>query len=104
MQDRDRLCDDDARILGLESATITGHTLKLLVLEPGTGPLDLDALRAHVVKRLPIQPRATQRVDVSGAEPRWVDATGFDIGEHAACDVRLCLARGSLAGGQRVDV
>lgn len=81
-QDRDRLSVDDARILGLESATITGHTLKLVVLEPGDGPLDLDALRAWVVERLVSQPRATQRVDVSGAEPRWVDATDFDIRAH----------------------
>jgi diacylglycerol O-acyltransferase len=49
----DRLSADDARILGLESAAITGHTLKLNVLEPGGGPLDVDALRAAVEKRLP---------------------------------------------------
>ena len=59
----DRLSADDARILGLESAAITGHTLKLNVLEPGSAPLDVDALRAAVEKRLPGQPRATQRVD-----------------------------------------
>lgn len=78
----DRLSDDDARILELESATITGHTLKLMVLEPGTGPLELDALRAAVAQRLPREPRATQRVDTSGPEPRWVDATDFDICDH----------------------
>jgi diacylglycerol O-acyltransferase / wax synthase len=77
-----RLSADDAQILGLESAAITGHTLKLVVLEPGSGPLDLDALRASVARRLPDQPRATQRVDTSGPEPRWVEATDFDIGDH----------------------
>jgi WS/DGAT/MGAT family acyltransferase len=81
-EDRDRLSADDARILALESAAITGHTLKLIVLEPGTGPLDLDALRTAVAKRLPSQPRATQRIDISGSEPRWVEATEFDIGDH----------------------
>ncbi|HUL99843.1 MAG TPA: wax ester/triacylglycerol synthase domain-containing protein, partial [Mycobacterium sp.] len=81
-QDRDRLSVDDAQILGLESATITGHTLKLVVLEPDANPLDLDALRAGVAKRLASQPRATQRVDVSGSEPRWVDSTDFDICAH----------------------
>ena len=81
-EDCDRLSDDDARILGLESATITGHTLKLIVLEPGAGPLELDALRAAVARRLPREPRATQRVDTSGSEPRWVDATDFDICHH----------------------
>ncbi len=81
-QDPDRLSDDDAAILELESAAITGHTLKLVVLEPGTGPLDLDALRAAVVNRLASEPRAVQRVDASGSEPRWVDATDFDICRH----------------------
>ena len=47
----DRLSADDARILALESSAIAGHTLKLLMLEPGE-PLDLDALRATVDARL----------------------------------------------------
>jgi diacylglycerol O-acyltransferase / wax synthase len=81
-EDCDRLSEDDARILGLESATITGHTLKLIVLEPGPDPFELDALRAAVALRLPREPRATQRVDTSGSEPRWVDATDFDICDH----------------------
>src|SRR6476469_1858701 len=80
--DPDRLSADDAHILGVESAVITGHTLKLVVLEPGASPLDIDALQAAVAKRLPTQPRATQRVDTSGAEPRWVQAGEFDICDH----------------------
>jgi diacylglycerol O-acyltransferase / wax synthase len=67
-EDCDRLSDDDARILGLESAAITGHTLKLMVLEPGTAPLELDALRAAVAQRLARGPRATQRVDTYAAQ------------------------------------
>jgi hypothetical protein len=78
----DQLSADDARILALESAAITGHTLKLIVLEPGAAPLDLDALRTAVAQRLPSQPRATQRIDISGSEPRWIEATDFDIGHH----------------------
>ena len=81
--DPDRLSADDAHILGVESAVITGHTLKLVVLEPGAGPLDVEALRTAVAKRLPSQPRATQRVDTSGSAPRWVDVTDFDICDHA---------------------
>ena len=81
-EDPDRLSVDDAHILALESATITGHTLQLAVLEPGTGPLDVDALRTSVAKRLPAERRATQRVDTSGLAPRWVAATEFDICEH----------------------
>ncbi len=79
--DSDRLSADDAHILGLESASITGHTLKLVVLEPGAA-LDIEALRAIVAERLPSQPRATHRVDTSGPEPRWVAAADFDISQH----------------------
>lgn len=80
--DANRLSADDAQILGLESAAITGHTLKLVVLEPGSGPLDLDALRTSVAARLSDQPRATQRVDTSTSEPRWTEATDFEIADH----------------------
>lgn len=81
-EDPGRLSPDDVRILDVESATITGQTLKLMVLEPGTGVLDLESLRATVLGRLTGQPRATQRVDTSGPAPRWVDATAFDIRAH----------------------
>lgn len=80
--DPDRLGPDDARILGMESAVVMGHTLKLNVLEPAEAPLDLDALRDAVAQRLSAEPRATQRVDTSGPEPRWVDAIEFDIRDH----------------------
>jgi len=76
------LSDDDAHILNLESAAITGHTLKLLILEPGSLPLDLDSLKGAVRQRLSTQPRATQRVDTGGAKPRWVAAMDFDIDDH----------------------
>ena len=76
------LAPDDARILGLESDAITGHTLKLVILEPGAGPLDIGALRSRVAARLDSQPRARQRVDTSAARPRWVEATDFDIRQH----------------------
>lgn len=91
--DADRLSADDARILNLESAAITGHTLKLNVLEPGSGPLDVDALRAAVEARLSTQPRATQRVDTSGPEPRWVRATDFDIRDHVRRQSTACVSR-----------
>jgi diacylglycerol O-acyltransferase / wax synthase len=95
-EDSDRLSDDDARILNLESPTITGHTLKLVVLEPGV-QLDIDALRSAVAERLPSEPRATQRVDTAGPEARWVGAADFDIRDHvrrrAAPD---CVSRGDL--------
>lgn len=82
MTDPDRLSPDDAHILSVESDVITGHTLKLIVLEPGPAPMDIDHLRSEVARRLPSQPRAMQRVDTSGPEPRWVEATDFDIRNH----------------------
>ncbi len=94
--DPDALAPDDARILAMESAAITGHTLKLNVLEPGTGPLDLDALRVAVAQRLPSQPRATQRIDSSGPQPRWVQATDFDIRDHIRRQAASCGSRADL--------
>jgi diacylglycerol O-acyltransferase / wax synthase len=95
--DPNRLSADDAHILGVESAAITGHTLKLVVLEPGAGPLDIEALRATVATRLASQPRATQRVDTSGAAPRWVAAADFDIRDHVRRrSTQNCVSRADL--------
>lgn len=80
--DSDRLSADDGRILSLESASIAGHTLKLMILEPGAGALDIEALRTAVTERLDSQPRATHRVDTSGPDARWVPAEAFDIRQH----------------------
>jgi WS/DGAT/MGAT family acyltransferase len=80
--DSDRLSVDDARILGLESAAITGHTLKLVVLEPGE-PLDLEALRASVAERLAAAPRGLQRVELDpDGSARWVTDESFDVSAH----------------------
>jgi len=78
----DFLSADDARILNLESAAITGHTLKLVVLEPGTHPLDLDSLREMVAQRLSAAPRALQCIETAGSSPRWVPARNFLISDH----------------------
>ena len=78
----DQLSTDDAHILQLESAAITGHTLKLVILEPGSQQLDLEVLKNSVGQRLSAQPRATQRIDSGGTTPRWVAATDFDIEDH----------------------
>ncbi|MCB0948899.1 MAG: DUF1298 domain-containing protein [Mycobacterium sp.] len=81
VQDGEPLSTDDARILGLESESITGHTLKLMMLEPGD-PLDLQRLRSGVAERLARQPRATQRVVQDAAGARWVHDEAFDIDAH----------------------
>ena len=92
------LAPDDARILGLESDAIMGHTLKLVVLEPGSGPLDLEALRSRVAGGLTSQPRARHRVDTSGDRPRWVEATDFDIRDHVRPHAAVCATRDDLWG------
>lgn len=95
--DPNQLSPDDARILSVESDVITGHTLKLVVLEPGRVPLDIDALRTAVSQRLPSQPRASQRVDTSGPEPHWVDSPDFDINDHVrAHPTPKCVSREDL--------
>lgn len=76
------LSADDARILALESESITGHTLKLMMLEPGEQPLDLDRLRSGVADRLATQPRATERVVQDADGPRWALDDAFDIDAH----------------------
>ncbi|MCU1480879.1 MAG: putative diacylglycerol O-acyltransferase [Subtercola sp.] len=97
-----RLSADDARILAMESAALTGHTLKLMILEPGP-PVDLDALRDIVSARLSGQPRARERVETGPADdgtsagPRWVSAEHFDIADHVRRRAGTeCSTRGDL--------
>ena len=77
-----RLSSDDARILALESAVLTGHTMKLIVLAPGA-PLDLDALRNEVEGRLSTEPRSLERVETGDdGSPRWAPSGSIDIAHH----------------------
>ena len=82
----DRLSPDDAAILRLESAAITGHTCKVVLLEPTPqGPPPIQELRRSVERRLHRAPRARRRVAFTPlrlAPPAWVDDTGFDIAAH----------------------
>lgn len=94
--DSSELAPDDARILGLESDAIMGHTLKLVILEPGSGPVDIETLRSRVAGRLAAQPRARQRVDTSGERPRWVEAPTFDIGDHVRPYPSECATQADL--------
>jgi diacylglycerol O-acyltransferase / wax synthase len=106
----ERLSVDDARILGLESDAITGHTLKLVVLASGE-PLDLEALRAQVAARLPAGSRGRQRVELQpDGSAEWVDDEGFDPAAHierhpvAGCDDDAALwGEASALMAQRLD-
>ncbi len=105
----DLLSADDARILGLESASIAGHTLKLIVLEPAAAPLDLERLRASVGSRLPRGSRGRDRVDL-GPPARWVADEGFEVAAHVrraegtdGIDERGAWAAAAALMAQRLD-
>ncbi len=84
----DRLSPDDARILGLETAAIKGHTCKVVLVEPGpAGPLGIDAVRERVASRLDAVPRCRQRIaptPLRVAPPAWVEDADFDVARHVA--------------------
>jgi WS/DGAT/MGAT family acyltransferase len=86
---RQRLSQDDAQILRLESAVIKGHTGKVLVVAPGSDgrPLSVDALREQVAERIKAFPRLSQRAEeprLGLGRPAWVDAPEVDLGWHVA--------------------
>jgi hypothetical protein len=78
----ERLSPDDARILALESPAIAGHTLKLVTLEAGGEPLDLEALRAAVDARLREGSHGRDRVELDDEGARWVADDEFDVAAH----------------------
>lgn len=82
----DRLSPDDAAILRLESDAVTGHTCKVVVLEPAEeGRPSLVDLRRRVGGRLWRAPRARRKVAATPlglAPPVWVDDQGFEIPAH----------------------
>jgi diacylglycerol O-acyltransferase len=85
----ERLSGDDAKILGLESDAIKGHTLKLAVVESPDAELEISELREHVASRLDRAPRARHRLAFTPlriAPPAWVEDPHFDISEHV-CEV-----------------
>jgi WS/DGAT/MGAT family acyltransferase len=83
----ERLSDDDARILRLESDVIAGHTLKVAIVDPPEGgdPPTLELVRRRVQSRLGDLRRARQRLadtPLSVATPAWIDDVSFDIRRH----------------------
>ena len=83
--DVDRLTDQDAQILSLESGAIRGHTCKLVIIEPRDPALGVEELRAHIATRLDRAPRLRRRLAPTPlriANPTWVDDPAFHISEH----------------------
>ena len=72
------LSREDRDILALESATVAGHTCKVVVL--GQGAPTVEELRASVAARLP--PMLTWKLGGGANSPEWVEDEGFRIEDH----------------------
>jgi diacylglycerol O-acyltransferase / wax synthase len=86
---RERLSQDDAQILRLESPVIKGHTGKVLIVAPGSDgrPLSVERLRDQVGARMAALPRLRQRVEeprLPLGRPAWVEAPEVDLSWHVA--------------------
>ncbi|MBA2740125.1 MAG: wax ester/triacylglycerol synthase family O-acyltransferase, partial [Nocardioidaceae bacterium] len=94
----DRLRAADAAFLAAESSRAPRHVAVLMVLEPGDGGLDHEALLRIIDDRIALVPRYRQRVHpVLGglAGPAWIDDDTFDLSYHVR---RSALPRpGSMA-------
>jgi WS/DGAT/MGAT family acyltransferase len=79
----ERLSPEDARILGLESGAIVGHTCKVLL---ATRTADtVTYLRDRIARRIGLAPRCRQRIALTPlhlAAPIWVDDPDFDVARH----------------------
>ncbi|MBT7430297.1 MAG: wax ester/triacylglycerol synthase family O-acyltransferase, partial [Ilumatobacter sp.] len=86
----DAMTAADAVFLRIETLHEPQHVGSLSLfagdaLRNDTGAIDLDALRAHVGRRLDRVPRLRQRVmevPFGQGRPVWVDDVGFDIEYH----------------------
>jgi len=79
------LSAEDLAILRLESDTVAGHTLKVVILEPRPSEPrpDVEALRARIAARIERVPRLRRRLEVRyGHRAAWVDDPAFDVRDH----------------------
>ncbi|MDW5598886.1 wax ester/triacylglycerol synthase domain-containing protein, partial [Conexibacter stalactiti] len=74
------LAPEDRAILALESATVAGHTCKVVRLAPGAP--SLDALRTRIDARLAAAPLLTRRLGGPPEAPAWVADRSFDLARH----------------------
>ncbi len=86
---RERLSQDDAQILRLESQVIKGHTGKVMIVAPGSdgSALSVERLREQVAQRMAAFPRLGQRVEeprLRLGRPAWVEAPEVDLAWHIA--------------------
>jgi len=76
------LTTEDQAILALESATVVGHTCKIIRVGPYAP--GVQALRARMAERLGSTPPLTHRLARTPAGPAWVRDDRFDIANHVA--------------------
>lgn len=89
------LAREDRAILEVESATIAGHTCKVVML--GAGAPTLDRLRASIADRIADAPLLTRRLGGSDDAPAWVADAQFDPTSHVrAADVDAPVDRAEL--------
>jgi hypothetical protein len=74
------LTDEDRAILDLETASVAGHTCKVVLL--GERAPGLEAVRASVAARLAAEPALRSRLGGPAEAPVWVDDERFDIAAH----------------------
>ena len=96
------LTAEDCAILAIESATIAGHTCKVVKLDPSS--LGVSALRARVAERIHLTPALTARLGKApDGSPAWVPDPAFDVDNHVVehhhsdpvddAGLRRCVAR-----------
>jgi diacylglycerol O-acyltransferase len=71
---------EDRDILARESATVAGHTCKVMRL--GRGAPDAPALRALVAERLHLTPALTRKLGGSRHAPVWIEEPELDLSRH----------------------
>jgi wax ester synthase-like acyl-CoA acyltransferase family protein/uncharacterized protein DUF1298 len=86
---RERLSQDDAHILQLESDAIKGHTGKVIVVAPSSQgePLSVPELRRRIGERMSLFPRLSERVEeprLGLGRPAWVRCDPVDLDWHVA--------------------
>ncbi|MDO8209037.1 wax ester/triacylglycerol synthase domain-containing protein [Conexibacter sp. CPCC 206217] len=76
---------EDRAILALESATVAGHTCKVVRLgagDEGVGAPSIDALRTRIADRLVDAPLLTCMLGSEGGVVAWVPDPAFDVARH----------------------
>src|SRR6478736_5705596 len=107
---RERLSQDDARILRLESPVIKGHTGKVLIIAPGSDgrALSVERLRDQVGERMGAFPRLSQRVEeprLGLGRPAWVESSEVDLaGQAPATEAREARVLVSLPAALRREL